>query len=72
MGSFVFYLMVMLFCLLMGVVATVVFYEKGLEKSQHLARKISALSPKSQKYINDLVIARTVRDDQKYSKTKKG
>ncbi len=72
MGSFVFYLMVMVFVLLMGVVSTVIFYEKGLEKSQQLARKIGALSPESQKYISDLVIARTIRDDQEYSKTKKG
>lgn len=71
MLSVVFYLIVALMCFAMGFASCIVFYEKGLAKSQQLARKIGALSEESQKLVGDYVHARTVRDDQKYSKFKK-
>ena len=71
MLSVVFYLFVALMCFVMGFAACIVFYEKGLAKSQQLARKIGALSEESQRYITNLVIIREGIDDQKYSKFKK-
>ena len=71
MLSVVFYLFVALMCFAMGFASCIVFYEKGLAKSQQLARKIGALSEESQRYITNLVTIREGIDDQKYSKFKK-